>query len=67
MLALLLSLQSYDSLGEKVDLVGQISGDTPEVEDWLNEFEEEMKRTLKENIIQALETFNQKSKKAMVF
>ena len=55
--------QMNDSLGEKVDLVGQISGDTPEVEDWLNEFEEEMKRTLKENIIQALETFNQKSKK----
>ncbi|OHT13633.1 Dynein heavy chain family protein [Tritrichomonas foetus] len=55
--------QMNDAIGEKVDLVNHISGDTPEIEDWLNGFEEEMKNTLKDNIVKALDSSNQTTKK----
>ncbi|KAK8896419.1 hypothetical protein M9Y10_014318 [Tritrichomonas musculus] len=52
-----------DAEGEKVELLNNINGDTPEIEDWLNSFEEEMRNTLKENTLKAVETYNQTAKK----
>ncbi|KAK8860630.1 hypothetical protein M9Y10_012295 [Tritrichomonas musculus] len=43
-----------DSEGETVKFVNEIQGDTPEIEDWLNSFEEEMKNTLKKRTSECL-------------
>ena len=47
---------------ESVKLVNSVNGDTPEIEDWLNAFEGEMRNTLKDSISQALPA-SQKSKR----
>ncbi|OHT09102.1 Dynein heavy chain family protein [Tritrichomonas foetus] len=39
---------------EKVEFITPVDGNTAEIEDWLNAFEEEMKSTLKENISESL-------------
>ena len=39
---------------EKVEFISPVDGNAAEIEDWLNQFEEEMKATLKEKISEAL-------------
>ena len=43
-----------DAEGESVQLMNSVNGNTPEIEDWLNAFEEEMKNSLKEYTRDAL-------------
>ncbi|OHT17559.1 Dynein heavy chain family protein [Tritrichomonas foetus] len=46
-----------DAEGETVTFISPVSGDTPEIEDWLNGFEEEMKNTLKVNTAECLSAY----------
>ncbi|EAY20056.1 Dynein heavy chain family protein [Trichomonas vaginalis G3] len=47
---------------ESVELVAPVNGDTPEIEDWLNNFEKEMQDTLKENIRNAIPAASKKKR-----
>jgi hypothetical protein len=58
----LLITHMNDAEGETVPFLNPVSGDTPEIEDWLSAFEEEMKNTLKESTADCMEA-SQKRKK----
>ncbi|EAY14826.1 Dynein heavy chain family protein [Trichomonas vaginalis G3] len=51
---------------ETVKLVNHVDGDTPEVEDWLNAFEDEMRNTLKESITNALPAAKKKKREVWI-
>jgi len=51
---------------EKVELVNNVNTDTPEIEDWLNTFEEEMKTTLKESIRSAVPASSKKKREQWI-
>ena len=55
-----------DAEGEKVPLVNPINGDTPEIEDWLNAFEEEMRNTLKKSNTDCLAAAQTKKKEEWI-
>ncbi|KAK8861158.1 hypothetical protein M9Y10_012853 [Tritrichomonas musculus] len=47
---------------ESVKFSTPVDGNTPEIEDWLNAFEEEMKTTLRDNIRESLPAYQRKKK-----
>jgi hypothetical protein len=58
----LLITHMNDSQGESVLLCGAVDGDTAEIEDWLNGFEDEMRVTLKDYTRDALADLSKKKK-----
>lgn len=57
--SMMISHMNDDGL-EKVKLINEINGDTPEIEDWLNAFEKDMQNTLKYNIREAIPAADKK-------
>ncbi|EAY14656.1 Dynein heavy chain family protein [Trichomonas vaginalis G3] len=55
-----------DSEGEKVKLFNPVQFDTPEIEDWLNNFEAEMKHSLNQYIEQANMAIKKQSKEEWI-
>ena len=55
-----------DAEGEQVMLMNPVNGNTPEIEDWLNAFEEEMKNTIKEYTADSLEAITKKARKKWI-
>ena len=55
-----------DSEGESVQFFSIVDGDTPEIEDWLNAFEDEMKASLKEYIRNAIAEYTKKKKEQWI-
>ena len=51
-----------DSTGETVKLLEPVDGNTPEIEDWLNKFEEEMKVSLKELVSDSIVSYSKKKR-----
>ncbi|EAY21612.1 Dynein heavy chain family protein [Trichomonas vaginalis G3] len=51
-----------DSTGETVKLSNIVDGNTPEIEDWLNHFEEEMKATLKDYVADSIPAYGKKKR-----
>ena len=56
-----------DAEGESVQLMNSVNGNTPEIEDWLNAFEDEMKNTLKNLIKEALANSNEENELEKIF
>ena len=55
-----------DAEGETVQLFSPVDGDTPEIEDWLNAFEEEMKASLKEYCNDAIDDHQKRKKEQWI-
>ncbi|OHT14597.1 Dynein heavy chain family protein [Tritrichomonas foetus] len=55
-----------DAEGESVKFFSDVDGDTPEIEDWLNAFEEEMRVSLKEYVSDSLVDYSKRKKEQWI-